>query len=172
MIITNKGLILLLIAVSYTVAASANPREFLSSYFRVIYGKEWELSEDCLDGEFIRDLNELYHSVLRVRIMEIVKNIDKIINLESEKCPLKESALIYQDFRIAMRNGTMLKNSLSNHNLIKIKIDKFLNSDRSMKEMGVCLGYITKMIVYGTSYSNYNKDINEKRVTDILEFLA
>jgi hypothetical protein len=168
----NKTLILLLLVFSYTDATSTDTREFLSAYFGVIHGKEWKLNEDCLGGEFEKDLKELYNSMIKLNIHKIVKNIEKIIELESEKCPFEEGSVVLKDFKTAFRNGTMLKNSIKNHILIKNRIEEYLNSDRSMKRMGLCLGYVTKMIVYGTPSSSYEINKNIIFVDEFLKFLA
>jgi len=158
----NKTLILLFIIISYAnyIHASTNrTREFLTAYFGVINGKDWKLNDDCLGGEFDIYLDNMHEAISKGNPSQAVLYLDKIVSLELATCPLDQSSLIFKDLNTSMRNGTFLKNAIKHHISIKERVEDFMKSEKGMKEMGICLGFITKMLVYGSSYSTYVPDL-------------
>jgi hypothetical protein len=158
MISLSKTLILLFIILSYANyihASTSKTREFLTSYFGVIYGKEWILNEDCFGGEFDIYIDKMHDAISKGNPSQAVLYLDKIVSLELVTCPLDQSSLIFKDLNTSIRNGTFLKNAIKHHISIKEKVEDFMKTDKRLKEMGICLGFITKMLVYGSSYSTY-----------------
>jgi hypothetical protein len=156
----NKIILILLISFSFCQNESNKTRDFLSAYFGVINGKDWRLNEDCFGGEYDKYLDDLYNSILKAKIFQVFRILDNIIQLELDKCPLDESHVIINDFKTAMRNATLLHNILKYNLLIKTRFDEFLASERSMKQLGLCLGEITTLLVYGTPLMDYAETFN------------
>ena len=161
---------LLLLAQSLCVQEWAkSPREFWSAYFKVIKGKEFSLHMDCLSGKFNDYFEELNKGILTNDVVKIVYNINRIINLESNVCPFDEFSSILRDFNIALRNGTLIKNVMKNSSLIKEKLNIYIRSDRTSCAFGTCIGEVTKIVTYGTSFSSWKDEhnhLNEENTDD------
>jgi hypothetical protein len=135
-----------------------SPREYWSAYFKVIKGKEFSLDKDCLSGKFNEYFEDLNKALLTSDVVQIVWNINRIFNLESSVCPFEEYSTILRDFNTALRNGTLMKNIMKNSSLIKEKVQMYIQSDRSACALGTCIGEVTKIVTYGTSFSSWKDE--------------
>jgi len=133
-------------------------RDFWSAYFGVIKGREFHLNEDCLSGKFNDLFDDLNRAILTMDVVQVIYNIEKMIELEKTTCPLGDSTTILKDFNTAMRNGTLLKNVLKNSSLLKDKLTKYFDSDKSPCALGTCIGELTKILTYGTSFSSWKDE--------------
>ena len=143
-----------------------NTREYWSAYFGVIKGRDFHLDQDCLSGKFNELFDELNRAILTMDVVQVIYNIEKMIELEKTTCPLGDSTRILQDFNTAMRNGTLLKNVMKNFSLLKDKLTKYYDSDRSSCALGTCIGEVTKILTYGTSFSSWKDEHDHSNDSD------
>ena len=152
--------ILFLCFVLFTVCKSSegvskSARDFWKAYFGIIKGKDYKFNEDCLSGRFDMFYNELINDIAHGHITNIIPDIEKLINLEYESCPLHEFMTIQNDLKTAFRNGTFIKNLLKNSNLLEDKIKAYMESDKSACAAGTCLGQVTKILAYGAGFNSW-----------------
>jgi hypothetical protein len=133
-------------------------REFLNAYFSSIRGKDWKIDDDCLSGKFVEYVNNLEIALATRDYIQIFNLINSIISLEREKCPVQDYSQIVKDVKTALRNGSAIKNVFKNVGNIKTRIDEYFTSDHSLCAKGSLVGSLTKIAVYGTSYSSWKDE--------------
>lgn len=168
----NRKVFLLLLTILSVIKVSTSSnaittasRDFWSAYFGVIKGKEFIMDVDCLGGKYDEYFTDLQTALLSMDFVKILFDLDMILNLEVEKCPLAEYNRIIKDLKISFRNGTLMKNVLRNFAFIQSKIEKYMESDRSACATGSCVGEITKIAIYGMGYTSWQDPHSILRTT-------
>lgn len=152
---TIKILVLFLVAFSvcsksFLEKKENNSREFLASFLKTIKGNEFILDSDCMGGQYDDLFEEINKAISKFDIVSVAFYINKIFNLELEKCPMKELSGILKDWQISFRNGNTFMNIMKHTYYIQEKMRDFVfNTEKNPSETGIFLGSMYTILVFG-----------------------
>jgi hypothetical protein len=152
--------IFLALTLTYTYCTDWNieARNFVSSYIGTINGNPFVLDVDCLSGQFTTILANIDDAIQKKNYTEFITNAFEIINLELSKCPVDTIEQLYNDYQRSYESGLIVKNVLSNLLSIEDSCYEYIEkADRDIKDLGVLLGTLTKIAIYGTNINSFLK---------------
>lgn len=125
-------------------------RDFFDTFMKTVIGSDMVLDKDCLAGEFDDYYIKLNNSIITKDLVGIAFNINRILNLENEKCPIQDLKTIFDDFKTSWNNGNTWVNIMKHSDFMKEKIKEFAyKSPKTPKEVGLFTGVLFKALVYG-----------------------
>lgn len=127
-------------------------KEFFNSYFKTLLGDNFQLEDNCLSGEFDIDLDLLDNAIINMDIFLTLNLAKKVISLELSNCPYEVTFTILKDFKTALINGSFAINSIRSSNYIYHVIkDYIFESEKVPSQLGVVVGKLAKITIYGAS---------------------